>query len=244
LPKEEQERKQYANQVGTDGWKLLEALQALSTPDWMKALPAVSTLRIIWEQQFEPLDQGGRWRQEQVLPAAQLITSPYDLDARNGKKRSTFWTGYKVHFTQTCDEDTPQLITHVQTTPAPLSDEGVLGAIHAELAEKDLLPDHHLVDSGYVTVANLVKTSSDYGVDLVGPTLKTHWYQAETGYDLTRFSINWEAETVTCPQGRISSSWTLVQDAGKALIKVKFSASVIVRSVPARLYARELRGEA
>lgn len=55
-----------------------------------------------------------------------LKPSPYDLDARNGKKRSTFWTGYKVHFTQTCDEDAPQLITHVQTTPAPHSDEGVL----------------------------------------------------------------------------------------------------------------------
>jgi transposase len=30
---------------------------------------------------------------------------------------------------------------------------------------------------------------------------------------------------VTCPQGRISSSWTPVQDAGKSLIKVKFSQS-------------------
>jgi transposase len=81
------------------------------------------------------------------------------------------------------------------------------------------------VDSGYVTVANLVKTQADHGVDLVGPTLKTHWYQAETGYDLTHFAIDWEAETVTCPEGRISSSWTPVQDAGKALIKVKFSIS-------------------
>jgi hypothetical protein len=94
LPKEEQERQQYANQVGTDGWMLLDALQAPCTPEWMKTLPAVTTLRSIWEQQFEPFDQGGRWRQEPALPAAQLITSPYDLDARNGKKRSTFWTGY------------------------------------------------------------------------------------------------------------------------------------------------------
>ncbi len=225
LPKEEEERKQYANQVGTDGWMLLDALDAPATPDWMKTLPAIITLRTMWEQQFEPREQGGRWRQEPALPATQLINSPYDLDARNGKKRTTFWLGYKVHFTQTCDEDAPQLITHVETTPAPLSDEGVLSAIHADLAEKELLPDHHLVDSGYVTVANLVKTQSGYGVDLVGPTLKTHWYQAETGYDLTHFCIDWEAKTVTCTQGRISSSWTPVQDAGKSLIKVKFSIS-------------------
>ena len=119
LPKEEQERKQYANQVGADGWMLLAAVKASTTPDWMQTLPAITTLRTIWEQQFEPRAQGGQWRSEPAVPAAQLINSPYDKDARNGKKRATFWTGYKVHFTQTCDEDTPQLITHVETTPAP-----------------------------------------------------------------------------------------------------------------------------
>jgi transposase len=225
LPKEEQERRQYAHQVGADGWMLLDALETVDTSDWMKTLPAITTLRIIWEQQFEAREQGGQWRAEPALPGAQLITSPYDLDARNGKKRATFWTGYKVHFTQTCDEDAPQLITHVETTAAPLSDEGVMGAIHVDLSEKDLLPDQHLVDSGYSTLANLVASRVDHEVDLVGPTLKTHWYQAETGYDLTHFTIDWQAETVTCPQGKISSSWTPVQDAGKSLIKVKFSIS-------------------
>ena len=191
----------------------------------MKTLPAIATLRTIWEQQFEPREQGGQWRPEPALPAAELINSPYDLDARYGKKRTTVWVGYKVHFTQTCDEDAPQLITHVETTQAPISDEGTLSAIHIGLAEKNLLPEQHLVDAGYVTIVNLVNASSDYGLDLVGPTLKTHWYQAETGYDLTHFSIDWQAEAVTCPQGRISSSWTPVQDAGKSLIKVKFSQS-------------------
>src|SRR6266700_940414 len=232
LPKEEEERKQYANQVGADGWSLLHALDAASTADWLKTLPAVTTLRTIWEQQFEPREQGGQWRSEAVLPAAQLINSPYDLDARYGKKRTTLWVGYKVHFTQTCDEDAPQLITHVETTQAPISDEGALSAIHTDLAEKELLPEQHLVDAGYVTIANLVQSQSSYEVDLVGPTLKTHWYQAETGYDLTHFDIDWEAETVTCPQGRPSSSWTPVQDAGKSLIKVKFSKDAIVRFAP------------
>ena len=223
LPKEEQERTQYANQVGADGWMLLDALQAPCAPDWMKTLPAVTTLRTMWEQQFEAREQGGQWRKEPALPATELITSPYDLDARNGKKRSTLWTGYKVHVTQTCDEDAPQLITAVQTTAAPLSDEGSISAIHADLAEKELLPDQHLVDSGYVTIAHLVQRQSDYEVDLLGPMLKTHWYQAETGYDLSHFSIDWQTETVTCPQGRINSSWTPIQREGKSLIQVRFS---------------------
>ena len=93
LPKEEQERQQYANQVGSDGWMLLDALEAPDTADWMKTLPAITTLRTIWEQQFEVREQGGQWRQEPALPAAQLINSPYDLDARYGKKRTTLWVG-------------------------------------------------------------------------------------------------------------------------------------------------------
>lgn len=119
LPKDEQERRDYANQVGADGRLLLSALEAPETPDWMKMLPAIDTSRTVWEQQFEPLEQGGAFRHEPVVPAAQVITSPYDPDARNGKKRTTYWTGYKVHFTQTCDDEAPQLITHVETTAAP-----------------------------------------------------------------------------------------------------------------------------
>jgi len=226
LPKEEEERKQYANQVGADGWTLLDAVDASSTADWLKTLPAVTTLRTIWEQQFESRDQGGQWRIEPALPAAQLINSPYDLDARYGKKRSTLWVGYKVHFSETCDEDAPQLITHVETTRAGINDERALSAIHAGLAGKELLPDQHLVDAGYVDAANLLHSDHQYGVDLLGPVRHNYWWQADTDYDVTHFSIDWQAQTVTCPHGQISSSWTPAQDAkGKPVIKIKFSQS-------------------
>jgi transposase len=66
----------------------------------MKTLPAITTLGCSWEQPFEPWEQGGQWREEPLLPAAQLINSPYDLDARYGKKRTTLWVGDKVHFTK------------------------------------------------------------------------------------------------------------------------------------------------
>lgn len=225
LPKEEQERTQYAHQVGADGWMFLDALQAPCAPDWWKTLPAVPPLCTIWEHQCEAEEQGGPWRKEPALPSAQLIASPSDLDARNGKKRSTCWTGDNVHVTQTCDEDAPHLLTVVQTTAAPLSDERIISAIHADVAEKKLLPDQHLVDSGDVTIANLVQSQSDHEVDLLGPTLKTPWYQAETGDDLPHFSMDWEAESVACPQGPRSSSWTPVQEANKSRITVKFSIS-------------------
>lgn len=88
LPKAEEERKQYANQVGADGWALLDALDAPNTADWLKTLPAIMTLRTIWEQQLDPREQGGQWRTEPALPAAQLINSPYDLDARYGREKN------------------------------------------------------------------------------------------------------------------------------------------------------------
>jgi hypothetical protein len=57
LPQDEEERKHYAHQVGADGWTLLQALHLPSTADWLKTLPAVMTLRCIWQQQFEPFEE-------------------------------------------------------------------------------------------------------------------------------------------------------------------------------------------
>jgi transposase len=71
------------------------------------------------------------------------------------------------------------------------------------------------------------------------PRSRPDFSQAETGYDLTHFSIDWEAEQGMCPQGRISSSWTPVEDAGKSSISVKFSASAIGKSVPLGSSVRE-----
>jgi hypothetical protein len=190
----------------------------------MKGLPAISTLRCIWEQQFEPLEQGGRWLPQPALPAAQLINSPYDLDARYGKKNSTLWVGYKVHFTQTCDEDAPQLITHVETTRAGINDVRTLPSIHVGLAQKGLLPDEHLVDAGYVGAENLIESRATYDLDLIGPLRQHYWWHAKTDYEISRFSIEWDAQVVTCPQGHRSSSWTPAQDTkGNPVIKVKFS---------------------
>ena len=63
---------------------------------------------------------------------------------------------YKVHLTETCDDESPHLITHVETTPAPLADDAIVPRIHEALAQRDLLPGVHLVDTGYVDAAELV----------------------------------------------------------------------------------------
>jgi transposase len=75
-----------------------------------------------------------------------MISSPYDREARYSSKRSVEWVGYKVHLTETCDPDTPHLITNVETTPAASPDDNMLAVVHASLAIMDRLPAEHLVD--------------------------------------------------------------------------------------------------
>ena len=53
-----------------------------------------------------------------------------------------------MHLTETCDEDLPHLITHVETTPATTYDGAVTETIHTALEAKALLPEEHIVDSG------------------------------------------------------------------------------------------------
>lgn len=97
-----------------------------------------------------------------------LLSARGKLDARNSTKRTTKWTGYKVHLTESCDEDVPSIITHVITTPATSPDQTVIPSIHQALAEKELLPEKHLVDQGYTSAQLLSNSQHDYDIDLFG----------------------------------------------------------------------------
>jgi transposase len=87
----------------------------------------------------------------------------------SGKKRETRWTGYKVHVTETCEEESPHLITHVATTAATTTDEAMTETIHAELSRASLTPRQHLLDTGYITAPILVSSRQQYGIEVIGP---------------------------------------------------------------------------
>ena len=57
-------------------------------------------------------------------------------------KRQMRWWGYEVHVTETCDEDTAHLITHVKTCLTMQQDMTSTAEIHDCLA-KNLLPTEH-----------------------------------------------------------------------------------------------------
>lgn len=94
FPKEATKRQALAEQIGQDGWNLLNWVREADAPVWLREIPAVEILRSVWIQQFW-VDEGQiRWRSDDLIPpASRLITSPYDSDARRSVKRDTVWTG-------------------------------------------------------------------------------------------------------------------------------------------------------
>jgi transposase len=228
LPKDKAERQAYAEVMGADGHALLAALYHPQTPSWLGQLPAVETLRQVWMQQFYQEAGQVRWRTEKegIPPAAQLINSPYDMEARYAKKHTTSWVGYKVHVTETCDDEGPHLITHVETTAGPVADSEVTDRIHQALEGKGLLPHTHIVDTGYVDATLLVASPRDYGVDLLGPTrADSHWQaRAGSGFDASRFHLDWEQQQATCPNGNLSASWTTaINHRNQEVVTIQFS---------------------
>ncbi len=237
LPRSLAERRTLAEQIGADGFHLFAAFNTPGAPPWLRQVPAVETLRQVWIQQFVVLDGQLHWRQtEQLPPGEQLIQSPYDVEARYSKKRQTEWIGYKVHLTETCDEETPHLIVNVETTSATTTDYEMMPQIHAHLAEQARLPAEHLVDTGYVTADHLVDSRTDYAVELVGPVQAENSWQArsEKGLALNAFVIDWEAERAICPQGHPSSKWQVVEPPTRsAEIHIRFSRTAC-RACPVR----------
>jgi len=229
LPKSQEERTTLAETIGRDGLQLFQILRESAGWSWLRTIPAVETMRQVWIQQYCVEEGNVHWRKDDDSPPArQRIVSPYDPDARYATKRTTHWKGYKVHLTETCEADLPLLITNVETTSSGTQDYAVTDPIHQHLDEKGLLPAEHLLDAGYVDARNLVESQTGYGVDLIGPALPDHSWQAKAGlgFALSCFAIDWEQQIVICPQGKASVSWCPHNDEqGEPRIFVKFAAS-------------------
>jgi transposase len=104
----------------------------------------------------------------------------------------------------------PNLITSVATTSATVTDNQMTGAIDDDLARKNLPPGQHYLDSGYLSAALLVSEAARHGIALIGPLPADRSRQARAGagYDRARFTIDYDRQIATCPQGKTSASWT------------------------------------
>ncbi|MBM0239945.1 IS1182 family transposase [Micromonospora sp. ATA32] len=245
LPGSQTKRDALAAAYGADGFTLLRAVYAPHTPAWLAQLPAVDVLRQVLLQNYViVVDRRGReviTRREADVhglpPGRCRITSPYDTDARRGGKRDLFWTGYKVHLSETCtdeqdgdqeggpgEQSLPNIITNVATTDAAVPDAAMTTPIHESLARRGLLPDEHLVDSGYPSADLLVESADRFGIHLITPMLADVSAQARAGagFDAAAFDVDFDTHTVTCPQGKTSTAWSPARQRGVETIVVKF----------------------
>ena len=210
LPKGKDKISDLVKIIGEDGFYLLAEVYAPETPTKPAGLEATEILRRMWVQQFWLDDGEVRWRDAKNLPPnGVLLASPYDPDARLGSKRDLYWTGNKVHVTETCEEDFVHLITHVATSTPNHHDNQSIPDIHRSLESKNLLPNVHLVDTGYMDTELLVESRKSYDVKLHGPLPANHRWQAKTegAYSIDDFAIDWEAQRVTCPNNKQSVYW-------------------------------------
>ena len=245
LPKTKAKRFELGAQIGRDGTFLLQAIYADKSPDWLREIPAVDTLRQVWIQNFYEESNQLRWRLAgNIPPAAKAICSPYDTEARYNIKRQKAWTGYKVHLTETCDPTEPHLITHVVTTEATVQDNEIVDDLHDALAQKALLPNEHVVDRGYSDSDSILTAADKHQIDMIVPSRANNsWQQQEEhGYGLSDFQIDWDAQQATCPQGKTSASWVLGHDIrGNPRNEIMFNASDCVPCQARTLCTRSKR---
>jgi transposase len=254
LPDSRDKRQALSQQIGADGYWLMSRAFAPDAPPTIRSAQCLDVLRRIWMQQYYVDASGSEPRvclreSDDLPPAEKRIASPYDLDARYARHNDKEWVGYRTHLTETCDADAPiHLITHVETVLAPTQDVEVSETIHADLAEQDLKPKEHFVDAAYLSANLLVKAARDDGIEMIGPVTKLQdvsWQAREkTGYDASRFNIDWDAKRVTCPQGQTSARWVEnVKDrTGNAVIHVLFAAATC-QACPARALCTHSQNE-
>jgi transposase len=190
---------------------------------------------------------------ESGLPPARIkISSPYDTDASWSVKKDLLWLGYKIHVCETgddppacgcppdpaaaqprrCAHDTrPNLITRVATTDATVPDSVMTTPLNQALHARGRAPGRHYADAGYAS-AQAIADAALLGITLITPLAAGTSRQAResTGYDRSAFTPDYDARTLTCPQGQSSQSW---HPAAGGSIAVRF-APATCRPCPAR----------
>jgi transposase len=240
LPHGQTKRQNLAVQTGRDGYRILTAVADRTAPLWLRQIPAVDVLRQVWIQQYTTNESGRGviWRDAKLHglpPGKTQIISPYDIDARYSAKRGHSWIGYKVHITETCDNvpqqdqaadinQPPNLITNVVTTHAAVADIAMTMPIHAMLAERDLLPAEHYMDAGYPSTRNLLDCRGQHQVRLMSPMRADSSRQARTNSPYARdaFTIDFDRQRATCPQGHQSATWNPGHQDGQDVITISF----------------------
>lgn len=189
--------------AGSDGYWLLDLVEK-DAPPQVSQLTEVQTLRQVLEQQFECQEDKVQVRKPPIKGKG-IIQSPHDPEARYSKKRGTEWVGYKVQVTETAYSEEVNFVTDIDTVDANDDDSEAIDDIHARLEERDLKPEKHYVDKGYVSGDNIAHSAARE-IELFGPISGDTSTKPE-GFKQADFDLDFERQVATCPGGQTSVSW-------------------------------------
>jgi Transposase domain (DUF772)/Transposase DDE domain len=146
----------------------------------------------------------------------QRTDSTHDCETASGAQEAAPRCGHRG--------ERPNLITNAATTAATVPDNQMTGPIHEVLQARGLTPGRHYLDSGYPSASLVVSSLHKFGIVLVTPLLADTSSQARAGkgYDRSAFTIDYDTETATCPQGQLSASWSPATQRGTTAIVVTF----------------------
>jgi transposase len=135
--------------------------------------------------------------------AKDKLLSPIDPDARQGKKTSTTWPGYKAHLVM---EEETGIITEVETTPANATDGSQLRPLLKEQAEvHSIKPQELTADKAYDWGENLEALANNRTIANIALSKVNHRNGA--GYfTVDDFLYDPENVKLMCPAGHISTN--------------------------------------
>lgn len=219
FPKSDAAREELAKGAREDGEHILAVIEKAEKAkrDQFEALESIVTLKRVLEEHFNPpgSKNAGKLKDKKTLkPSAERIHTPYEPDAKVAKKNGVISFGYKVHSTETCVDDSPNLITDIRTEPATRSDALALEPIVEDLVRRDLKPEKLLFDGGYINYSALTRLSKLHGIKALTRVLDgKSWQSRENkGFSNIEFHVDWGKEVVTCPAAIKSNRWKTKAD--------------------------------
>ncbi|AWW43535.1 hypothetical protein DN051_44245 (plasmid) [Streptomyces cadmiisoli] len=97
-----------------------------------------------------------------------------------------------------------------------------LDRVHRGLTVQGFQPVEHVVDSGYISPDSIHQASQQWGITLFGPVRDDPQASKRPGFANQDFHIDWQARTLTCPNGVTSPAWKPTLGDGHPRLSVLF----------------------
>ncbi len=180
----------------------------------VKHYESFKTLVTVFAQQCEAVEGTNGEKMEIVIrekpKGDEIISTPYNTDARYVKKGKQKVCGQKAFVSESCEEtNKTQFITDVEATPATTADVTELPNIHDRLEESDMKPGEQYVDAGFANGQTILDSQANE-ILLEGPSSgrsqSFETYNAEDRpLDVADFKVEIDEEkktltVISCPK--------------------------------------------